>query len=181
MNDLYWKNFYSVRHGSIEEPSSFAKYIQRKLGKGEGKKFIELGCGNERDLRFFTRSFPEMNVLGIDKATGIDVAEYIKERKPCEFDYVYTRFFWHSIPHQLQKSILNWTKDYLFIEARTTQDEYRPKAFPVHSRRYVKVKELIEELKHYGFDIIEMKEGTGFSPIEGEDPHLVRIIAKKIK
>ena len=42
------------------------------------------------------------------------------------------------------------------------------------------MKEMILELKKYGFDITHAEEAQGLSPFMGEDPFLCRIIAKKL-
>ncbi len=173
MNEKYWKRFYATKDESLNTYSSFARYIHPYI-KGA---MIELGCGNGRDTKFFKRTLVTP-VVGIDKVNDIDVTDYIKTGA-CKFDYVYTRFFWHSISRQLQMSILKWTKNYIFIEARTTEDEDKHKEFPTHSRNYVRVATLVKDLKDTGFEIIELKEGIGFSPFKEEDPHLVRIVARK--
>lgn len=174
MNETHWKNFYS-QDKVTKEPSQFAEYVHPYING----HMIELGCGNGRDTQFFKRTLP-FEVIGIDKANDIDVEEYIKEGE-CKFDFVYTRFFWHSITRQLQLAILRWTTGTIFIEARTTQDAELPKEFPPHDRNYVYVPQLVEDLKQNGFQIIQMTEGTGLSPYLQEDPFLIRVIAKKVK
>lgn len=174
MNEKYWSGFYKSDE-ITNQPSSFAEYV-RPLIKGNA---IELGCGNNRDLTFFKTTLP-FEIVGIDKASGVDVEDYIKNG-PCKFDYVYTRFFWHSITRQVQLMILRWTKAYLFIEARTTEDEKTVKIYDNHDRNYIYVPQLVQDLNDCGFEIIEMKEGKGMSIYKNEDPHLVRIIAKKVR
>jgi hypothetical protein len=79
----------------------------------------------------------------------------------------------------LQLSILKWVTGYLYIEARTTDDLKTPKVFAKHERNFVNVAELVADLKKENFQIIKLEEGRGFSKFKGEDPHLVRVIAKK--
>lgn len=168
----YWENFYE-RTKLTNKPSSFAKFCLPYI-KG---KMIELGCGNCRDLGYFKKHGVKCN--GIDLAyNNIDVRTLIKNNASCP-ESVYTRFFWHSIHPSIQKDILLWITGTIFIEARTTEDV--PKnLFGKHIRYYVNVPELVKELKFYGFQINYLKEGRGLSKFKGEDPHLVRVIAKKL-
>lgn len=170
-NKEYWKNFY--KKTLTLEPSSFAKAVLPYI-KGN---LVDLGCGNYRDTNYFL--FNKIDAIGIDEVYGpVDKVEnYIKEfRSPKN---VYARFFWHSIPRETQLAILKWTKHYIFIEARTTEDKRKPKVFGKHERYFVDVKQLVKDLKDAGFQIVKLEEGTGFSKFKGEDPHLVRIIAHK--
>lgn len=170
----YWKDFYSTFEN--KEPSSFAKFCCDRI-YGE---IVELGCGNGRDLYYFINEGK--------LASGVDgnfenhaikkqtVEDYIKENKSPPF--VYTRFFWHSIAPMTQEDILDWTSNYIFIEARTDQD--KPKdLFGKHKRNLVNVRKLLGLLKDKGFDIEYFSEGYGFSPLKDEDPHLFRCIAHK--
>lgn len=170
MQNKYWKDFYKT--AEVLPPSSFAEW-SAPLMKSE---VVELGCGNGRDLRYFLEK--GIKATGVDSAFGEDVEEYIKKHKSPE--YVYTRFFWHSINRELQKKILKWTKSYIFIEARTTEDRDRPKVFGDHTRHFVHIGNLLTDLYKNGFVIVEFKEGTGLSPFKDEDPYLVRVFAKKI-
>lgn len=168
-NKKYWKEFY--QKNTIEEPSSFAEYIL-PLVKGE---LIDLGCGNYRDTNFFL--FNKIDADGIDEVHGYKVEDHIKKNKSP--NNVYARFFWHAIDRPLQLKILKWTKKFIFIEARTTEDAKRLKMAKPHQRNYVNVAQLVSDLKANKFTIISMEEGTGLSPYKKEDPFLVRIIARK--
>lgn len=163
-----WKKFY--RTHKFKQPSSFAKFILPWI------KFqvLELGCGDGRDTKYFAQH----NILaeGVDSVYSFTVEDRIKEICP---DYVYARFFWHAIDRKLQLAILKWTKKYLFIEARTTEDKKTKKVFENHKRNYVDVPQLVKDLKTYGFEIEYLKEGRGLSKYKKEDPYLVRVIAIK--
>lgn len=175
MENNYWIKFYKktkrLKH------SSFAEFVLPCIKEN----VIELGSGNGRDLSFFHKN--NITAHGVDIAyedrttTKMDIKDYIKLHS-CNED-VYTRFFWHSIDRKLQLDILKWTKNYLFLEARTTDDKFRPKVFKKHERNFVNVSQLVKDLKDNKFQILFLREGTGFSKFKGEDPFLVRIIAKK--
>ena len=141
MNSNYWKKFYKktrkLKH------SSFAEFVAPFVVKDS---LIELGAGNGRDLGYFHDI--GITARGVDMAYGnlfitkMDVGEYIKTHK-CN-DNVYTRFFWHSIDRKLQLAILKWTTGNIFIEARTTDDKFRPKTFAKHERNFVNVVQLVK-------------------------------------
>jgi tellurite methyltransferase len=189
----YWKKFYSKKHKFGGSP--FAKFCLPYMKRGKiGSRvnaMIEFGCGNGRDLEFFLRK--GINAQGVDanfavaehkKLDATDyilqmkVEDYLKEFNGKEFPYVYARFFWHSITPRVQREILKWVKGTIFIEARTTED--KPKdLYGKHDRNFVKIDDLVSQLKWYGFNIDYMTEGHGLSPFKGEDPHLIRIVATK--
>ncbi len=177
MNKKHWDNFYSK--SEKQRQSTFAEFSVPYMNNS----VIELGCGDGRDIEYFCRK----NILskGVDQSyensliIKSDVSKYIKENK-CNTD-VYTRFFWHAIDRETQLNILKWTNNNLFIEARTIEDNGRKKVHDDHDRNYVDVPQLVKDLKDNGFQISFLKEGTGLSKYKDEDPHLVRVIARKIK
>lgn len=177
MDKQYWEKFY--KENEKMKQSSFAELCIPYMNS----HVIELGCGNGRDLEYFSRN--NIFVKGVDQSyensliIKMDVGKYMEKNK-CNGD-VYTRFFWHSIDKDLRLKILEWAQFNLFIEARTTEDTNRKKIFNDHYRNYVDIVELVKDLKENGFQIILLKEGTGMSKFKDEDPHLVRVIAKKLK
>lgn len=174
MNKKYWEKFY--KKYPEKKPSSFAKFVLPHI---EGT-LVDLGCGNGRDLMFFLSR--KIKAHGVDESfknkyiVQSPVSKYMKVRKSPE--NVYTRFFWHAITKKEQLEILKWVKGMIFIEARTTEDRKLAKVFSPHKRNYVNVKSLVKDLKTNGFQILRLEEGY-FSPYKGENPHLVRVIAKK--
>jgi len=139
-----------------------------------------LGCGDGRDLYLFKKNgIPAHGVDASYEAEFIikqDVEKYMEENEAP--DNVYARFFWHAVPPETQQKILEWTKNMLFIEARTTKD--KPKnTHGAHKRWLVDTKKLARDLDDHGFEVIRFIERKGLSPYQGEDPHLVRVIAKK--
>lgn len=174
-NKDYWEKFY--KKIPKMKPSSFAEFVMPYV-KGN---LTELGSGNGRDLLYFL--YNNIEAYGVDNAFSsnfvekMDVQEYLK--KNTSTTCVYTRFFWHAIDRKTQLAILKWTKKYLFIEARTTSDKDREKTYGNHDRNYVDVAQLVNDLKSRGFEIMYLSEGVGFSHLGSENPHLVRIVAKK--
>ena len=175
MNKEHWLGFY--RKNERLKESSFAQFCLPYI---EGK-LTELGCGNGRDLYYFL--YNNIESYGVDEAfespfiEKCSVMKYIKNNKSTKS--VYTRFFWHAITRDEQLAILEWTKYFLFIEARTTLDKDRKKTHNDHYRNFVDVEQLKKDLKDNHFQIIKIEQGLGFSKYKGEDPHLVRVFAKK--
>lgn len=175
MNDNYWEQFYSTFNET--RASTFSSYVFKFIDDGV---LVDLGCGNGRDLNFFLSA--GLEAYGVDEAFNSPVIENQSVSDFIKFNeapkYVYARFFWHAIDRAAQLDILNWVTEWIFIEARTTEDEYLEKSFPQHERNYVNVPQLVKDLKDRGFTIVELSEGH-FSPYNGENPHLVRVAAKK--
>ena len=96
---------------------------------------------------------------------------------------------WNLANEKLLLNNINLSKklDYLFIEARTVQDSIYGDGHEVgmhefittHYRRFIEPFDLIKKIKNCGFEIIEFDEGKGFSKTDLDDPHLLRIIAKR--
>ena len=174
MNTDYWKDFYTKVPKMKQSP--FAEFCLPFINGS----LVDMGCGNGRDLNYFIKK--GVRAHGVDQSfrspviVNGDIASYMKA--VTSPNNVYTRFFWHAITRKEQLAILNWMKGTLFIEARTTEDENRPKVFKKHKRNFVNVPQLVKDLKERGFQIIRLEEGY-FSPFKGENPHLVRLIAKK--
>lgn len=174
MNKEFWDKHY--KQHKLTRPSDFAKFCLPHMKGGA----VEFGCGSGKDLYYFLLN--EVAMHGVDASNEDrliikqDVEEYIKENKSP--NNVYTRFFWHAIPRETQLAILDWTKNRIFIEARTTKD--KPKnLYGKHRRNLVNIAKLSLDLTERGFSIKYCDSGQGLSPFRGEDPHLVRIIAEK--
>lgn len=175
MDQKYWESFY--KKSPKFKASSFARWCLPFI-KGD---LVDIGCGQGRDVHFFLEN--KIRAGGIDESfedetiIKMNVKDYMARAESPR--NVYARFFWHAIDRKLQRQILQWTKDTIFIEARTTEDETRKKTYKRHHRNFVSVPELVKDLKTMGFEIIRLHEGTGFSKYKDEDPHLVRVIAKR--
>lgn len=170
MNKEFWTDFYNKPH--TLEPSPFCYWFLEQ--NYDGKTLVDLGCGNGRDLYALQSRY---DAVGIDEtASGKDILtttiqEYIKTHKSP--DIVYTRFVWHAIEEETQHMILDWCTGILAIEARTTFDKVHG-----HKRNLVDVKKLIKQLPNYS--ILHLGAGWGYAQYKDEDPHVVRLIAKRI-
>ena len=120
MDKNYWKDIYS-KQSEGERPSLFAQHIVATLGV-EGKKLIELGCGNGRDAIYFANS--NAHVDAIDQCDNIIELLHYRFQKveslhfkcldfTCmddgdPYDIVYSRFTLHSISKEQEESVLLW-------------------------------------------------------------------------
>ena len=139
----YWSEYYS-NNQKPTDASSFAVFVQEKLEKG--KTLIELGCGNGRDSVYFAGH--GVNVIAVDQVD--DEIDYLNENyagdnlcfvcddftnlvetaddriKGNSFDYIYSRFTFHSINEGKEDRTLDWISEHLdglfFLEARSLKD-----------------------------------------------------------
>lgn len=98
---------------------------------------------------------------------------------------VYMRFLLHSIAEPVEETLLDTLASQLssgftlYAEFRTVQDKALDKVYGNHFRRYLDERALADKLtRMWGFDIEYLEAGQGFSPYQGEDPFLARLIAR---
>ena len=73
------------------------------------------------------------------------------------------------------------------IEVRSVKDEFFGQGTEVekdafitdHYRRFVRIDEMLDELKHIGFNIEYSIESKGLAVYKDEDPSIIRIVAIK--
>lgn len=173
----YWPEFYRQKKAPTA-PTSFARFAAKHLPKGT---LLDVGCGNGRDSYFLAKN-------GF-KVCGFDPAVLNKKAKHCsfvtakpdvgQFDIVYSRFVLHAMPRREVMMLLNETEGYFVAEARVTGD--KPKLYKNHQRWFVDPEWLIGHMVTIGFEILYFEKGRGLAPYKGEDPLVLRIIAKKIQ
>ena len=98
----------------------------------------------------------------------------------------YLRFFLHSIPEEVQETLMGVIRDQarsgdvFAAEFRTDEDEKRSKVHGQHYRRFQNGPAFGARLEgDYGFTVLHDEVGTGLSPYKGEDPVLYRVIARR--
>ena len=137
-----------------------------------------------------------LEVVGGDKARffACDVAEpgdfrRIVEQVRADHGDVsilfYSRFFLHSITAETQRTMMTVLSevsrpgDAFAAEFRTDRDALLEKIHGAHYRRYQNAQKFAQALTdRYRFTVVVEQEGNGFSPYNGEDPYLYRVIAR---
>ena len=207
----YWTNYYK-KNSKPTNASTFAEFILPNLD--ENKNLIELGCGNGRDSIFFSEN--NINVFAIDQV--LSEIEFLEENfktdtihficddftnlkesdneliNSTDFDYVYSRFTFHSINEKKEDRTLDWIEDTLkdegifFLEARSLKDPMFESGenlsdtenFTDHYRRYLDLDNMVKKLKSRNFEIVYMIEDKNLAVYKDDNPYVIRIIAKKV-
>jgi len=196
INDTnYWETFYA-KYPENKTPSRFAVYVNSVYLK-KNKTLLELGCGNGRDAIYFVnqglkvtaidlaaKEINYLNKLNIQNIT-FKATDFTKLYKYSDFDFVYSRFTLHSINEDAEDSVLSQLDGVLkprglfLLEARSTKDKELEKEFGTdHYRRYIDLERVTKKIESKGFEIIESLESQGLAKYKGEDPYIVRIIAR---
>ncbi len=212
MNDKeYWTNYYAD-NSKPTDASTFAEFILPYLD--ENKDLIELGCGNARDSIFFSKN--NINVMAVDQVQSeIDfLNEHYKsdnihffcddftdlkntehdQIKENDFDYVYSRFTFHSINERKEDNALDWIKDNLkngglfLLEARSLNDPMfkqgealsETENFTTHYRRYMDLDKITKKLEDRNFSIEYKIEDNNLAVHKDDNPYVIRIVAKKL-
>ena len=205
----YWTDYYSTHSKPVGE-STFAEFVVDRLEAG--KNLIELGCGNGRDSIFFSKN--GINVVAVDQVC--EEVKYLNDNyatdnitfvcddftnlaesssdivNETKFDYIYSRFTFHSINEAKENRALEWIAGHLdggmfLLEARSLNDPMFKKGdalsetenFTTHYRRYMDLDKFIGKLEDLGFEILYKIEDNGLAVYKDDDPYVIRIIAKK--
>jgi SAM-dependent methyltransferase len=198
MFDPYWDDFYkTLKKDTLTLPSQFACFALMEMG--EIKNIIEFGCGNGRDSFFFASY--QKSVVAVDASseaiarnserfknllnikflccdvTGELPEEIIGIESP---KVLYARFFLHAIDNGgIDNFLTNCAgimteKDKLFMEYRTSEDEFRRKELKDHFRNYLKPKGVERLLVSKGFQTQYFVEGVGFAKWKKDDASVAR-------
>ncbi len=139
-------------------------------------------CEDRQDqLRFLVGDLAERPTL----ESLLGMSSFTRSRDGDTPLVFYMRFFLHAVPEDTEDAILNTVVDllqdevFLAAEFRTNEDAGRLKTHGDHFRRYIKPSEFCDKLVDLGFRIIHENAGTGLSVVDGEDPHLCRVVARK--
>lgn len=207
----YWTEYYA-KNSKPTNASTFAEFILPKLDKN--KNLIELGCGNGRDSIYFVQN--NLNVVAVDQVqceidylnenhkeeniifvaddfTNLDNTkhEIINE---TDFDYIYSRFTFHSINEKKENRTLDWIEKnlseggYFLLEARSINDPMFKQGnalsenenFTNHYRRYMDLDVITDKLESRNFEIIYKIEDNNLAVYKDDNPYVIRIIAKKL-
>jgi ubiquinone/menaquinone biosynthesis C-methylase UbiE len=204
MKHTYWNIFY--KKFNLTKPSLFAKFVLKKLKTNT--LLLEVGCGNGRDTFFFIKNKIKCIAYDISK-TAINKNRKINNKvfynkNICKrrntlnknyFNYIYARFFLHTINENEQKYFFlnsyNMLKrnGFIYLEFRTINDILFKKGKKIshneritnHYRRFIDPVDLLKELKiNFNFKIIYCKSSTRFAIFNKQRPYVCRLILKKI-
>jgi len=112
----------------------------------------------------------------------------------CKYNIIYSRFSLHSVPYEGELRFIEWARHHmtrngrLFIEVRSVKDkmcgvgnkiECEENAWSnTHYRRFHDLHTLLNDLTNYGFQVLYHNEVNGLTKINGDDPVVIRVIAK---
>ena len=189
MNKKHWDNFYKKGKAPLK-PTEFAKFCleyMTGLSKNNRPILFDVGCGNGRDTLYFHKTGMFNYVIGIDEAieNKTELGLYFEGKNFTEFDifdcdYVYSRFFIHSIDtyHILRfLEKITYKGQILMSEFRVKGDE--PKLYKDHKRNLVDSDWFLQLLISNNFEILYFEKGRGMAKYKTEDPLVIRVIAKK--
>ena len=205
----YWNTFYLKK--KKDKPSTFAKFIKNRFFKKK-KRLLDLACGDGRDTFFLYNS--RMKTLGIDKSKviinknnnlvkigkfnnlnfeSVDVFSD-KIKKIGKFDYIYSRFFLHTINEKQQKKLftkiipkISKKNSLCFFEFRTIKDSLYKFGFKKskyeritdHYRRFINLKEFVNlDYINKKFKIIYLIERKNLSIYKNDNPVVCRLVLK---
>lgn len=208
--EVYWANFYS--RNEYPSPSTFFEAVSTRADLPD--IVVDIGCGDGRDSFAFAEA--GRRVTGVDRShvavrhaseraakLGLDRVEFVtcdvsdaaavravltgaREASGGSPMLYYLRFFLHSIPLEVQNTLLGVIEecarsgDVFVAEFRTDKDAAKRKVHHKHYRRFQNGPEFGAQLQErYGFDLLEESEGTGLAPYKDEDPELYRVIARR--
>lgn len=201
----YWNEYY--KKTDIEEPSLFARKIGEMLA--QSKNILELGCGNGRDSIYFLKLGLNVTAIDSSDGVIAQLKGKYEEDNiyficddfvsslaifSGQYDYVYSRFTLHAINEKQETEVLKNVYKVLkknglfFIEVRSIHDELYGKGekvgdnsyiFDGHFRRFIKREDLVHKMETIGFEIVSAMEERGFAPYKGNNPPIIRIIAKR--
>lgn len=211
-NEVYWNNFYS-KNGELRNASNFCKSDYLSIYNPDDYLVLELGCGDGVDSFFLANKGFE--VIAVDgsstaimnnKALSNDFVNFMCENLSNEeavkslFSFVnekalqdkkkvliYTRFFLHAIPDNVEDLLLSTIINELEVpfnfvsEFRVKEDKDLYKIYDNHYRRYVDTNKQIQKIIQMGFEIVKFEKSRGLSPYKNEDPFIARLILQKYK
>jgi len=202
----HWKSYYEQNIAPIT-PSSYAALVLSQLNKGD--KLLEVGCGNGRDVAFFSSN--EINVTAIDRSPAAIkycvenynqlsavfheglVSDLVNTNTQNKFDVVYSRFVIHALPIEEEVELISAVAELLksgglfYVECRSINDPLARKGeilssterIDGHYRRFIVLDDFIGRLKTVGFKIIDQLESDGLARFKGSDPVVIRVTAEK--
>jgi SAM-dependent methyltransferase len=208
--EIYWANFYA--RTEYTSGSTFFGAVNARPDMAD--HVIDIGCGDGRDSYAF--GLAGRKVTGLDRShigvrhaakkaadMGMDQVSFVAcdvadaaglrevlraatERAGDAPLMFYARFFLHSIPADVQATLMAEIRDaarpgdMFAAEFRTTADKGLRKVHEKHYRRFQDGAAFGRALAEtFGFEVLDEVESAGLSPYQDEDPVLYRVVATK--
>lgn len=202
----HWGSYYS-KASVPAQPSPFAREVADKVSASA--RLLEIGCGNGRDSVYFDSLGHSVVAVDASDAaierckqthaaTGAEfhhgtLPEVAPKLHP-DFDIAYSRFVLHAMPVSEEVELLECAfallKDggELHVECRSINDPMARMGEVIspterihgHYRRFIVQDELVERLKHAGFEVRDLIESDGLAVHGDENPVVIRVVAVKL-
>jgi len=203
-DDSYWHDFYESGRAPTFS-SQFAVFAQSWI-QGQRALIYEFGAGNGRDAGFFhemghvvqasdqvlgtqlkdlATASPRLSLIEGD-VTVTSALEISSNPANPELVVVYSRFFQHAIPEDVEDKMLANLRASLppgalcFFEFRIDEDEALPKTFDDHYRRYQSPQSFIDRASATGMKLRYSVTGSGFANYRVEDPIVGRFVFEQV-
>lgn len=191
-------------------PSAFSDWVAVNVGSESIGTIFEVGCGDGRDLERLAdlcqslvgidrshyaieiasqrkSTVPNVDFIRADVTDGGLLLDIVtKNSMPAFASMFYCRFFLTGLTEYEEMQFIQNLGDVTVIgdivalEHRTDKDEALKKAHFRSFRRFAPVEATMRLLVDAGFEIVTQISGIGMAKFGREDPHVVRIIAKRV-
>jgi hypothetical protein len=171
----YWGDFYK-NEDAPHDPSSFAVECGSIIRPSS--KILEIGCGNCRDANYLANHHSVIAVDGNSHNSFASnktffIRSNIEDLVDIKCDYIYSRFFIHAIPEDVEDMFWDYVKrnsKNFLVEARSDKSSFEGD----HYRRFINKSSLERKLSDLGFKC-EIQESKGLAVLGDQDPFVVRI------
>ncbi|SHG22755.1 hypothetical protein SAMN05443575_1738 [Jatrophihabitans endophyticus] len=176
------------------------------LGAGDGRDAVAFADAGVRSVTAMERAPAALDLLrgsaagraGRVDAVEVDladaaalreaIAQALTRRPDGTGPVLYLlRFVLHAVDEETERTLLDVLAgvtvpgDLLAVEFRTRADEDLPKARTGPRRRFLDGDAFLAEVgARMATDVVERSEGTGLSPVPGEDPQLCRLVLRRV-
>jgi len=189
----YWNTYYQI-YQMVRPPSPFAVYVKNAYFNDAFIRLLDVGCGNLRDTQYFAETADVTSVDFVNLPNSLtDGARYIQDdivnaiqynKIQALQDVIYMRFFLHAVSYEKGENAIQVCDKVLkqggliCIEVRSDDQSNILKDATADHSRWLYTQERLKSVLQ-GYDLLEIKEEKGFSPVPREDPLLIRAIARK--
>ena len=204
----YWDNFYTKKILTKKEsPFAKFSLLKLKLfnytiydlgcGNGRDTNFFSknnFSCVGIDKSKEAISNNKKKNIFLHQKFISGNFCKYFESKNIKENFIIYSRFTWHSINYVDENLLIKTLKKqknlkFIFIEARSINDgiygkgknvgkhEFTDKYATTHYRRFIDAKDIKKKISSFA-KIIYFKESKNLAKHKGENPCVLRLIAK---